>query len=284
MSMKNFIRTRIEDADFLVANGRYESALLLLLTAIDGSAAKIFPKGYPSIDNPLPNRKGKVTDMSTKERYKRFLGVRLRQVLGHMLQDDAYFSKEITHRGDAFDKPVDMIYEVFRCNDVHEAHIPDELHYVYDPSATSNDMCITFNGDEIRFSKGFLSLLRKIVVDAPCNTREFGRITFSLKPIELSKNDLIEKLSEKHAISYPRIRLLLNLVELVGPESYEMNDEVLGFNMNKVLQEHFPGGALTALTQVQRFTPIWDMHNGITELGMSIVREALSLSKFEEIY
>lgn len=177
MSVNGYIKKRIEDSDFLIAHGRYESALLLLLTAIDASAIKVFPEGTDSLDSPKKEGK-KQQKMRNGERYKRFLGVRILELLGFVMSNKAYYEKlpNITNS----ESPQSIIYKALRCNDVHEGRIPYEYHYIYSESSTSDNYSVSFSGNDVVFNRGFLTLLRNVVVEAPCNDEEFGRASLHI--------------------------------------------------------------------------------------------------------
>ncbi|HGU5559262.1 TPA: hypothetical protein ACM93N_002566 [Escherichia coli] len=103
----------VNDAQALIERRRYNSALVLLLTAIDASAAKIYPKGCKSYLNPKDT-------MRPKERFIRFLSARLSDVFGHYLPDEIHSEPVIKDIGNEGRGPAKIIYEVFRTSVIHE--------------------------------------------------------------------------------------------------------------------------------------------------------------------
>lgn len=222
MSNHGYIAKRIEDSDFLIGNGRYESALLLLLTAIDASAMVVFPKGTKS----LYEGKSKY-DMGNAERYKRFLGVRIPEILGVVLGEDAYY-RELIIIAHEKNTPQEMIYKVFRCNDVHEGHIPYEYHYIYNRESSSNNIGVSFSESDVVFDSGFLTLLREAVVGAPCNDKEFGRASYKLKYKNYDcEYGYAEGNKDIFKLSPGRIRILIKLCHRIKKLNPQLNNDDL---------------------------------------------------------
>ncbi|UNK53067.1 hypothetical protein [Rahnella aceris] len=222
MSNYGYIAKRIEDSDFLIGNGRYESALLLLLTAIDASAILVFPKGTKS----LYAGKSK-EDMGVGERYKRFLGVRIPEILGVVLDDNAYYQELIKFTPDK-NTPQEMIYTALRCNDVHEGHIPYEYHYIYNEKSASDNISVSFSGSDVVFNSGFLTLLKTAVVDAPCNDKEFGRASYKLEYKNHNcANDYAEGSKDTFKLSPGRIIVLIKLCHKLKKLNPQLNNDDL---------------------------------------------------------
>jgi hypothetical protein len=238
MGNHGYIAKRIEDSDFLIKNGRYESALLLLLTAIDASAILVFPKGTKSLYD--GKSKG---DMGNAERYKRFLGVRIPEILGFVLGENAYYKELIKLTPDK-EALQEMIYKVFRCNDVHEGHIPYEYHYIYNEEGVSNNICVSFSESNILFNSGFLTLLREAVVGAPCNDKEFGRASYKFQCENYDcEYDYAEANKNTFKLSPGRIVKLIKLCLTIKKLNPKLNDDDLKLMIIKEIEhdENNPG-------------------------------------------
>ncbi|ENT8515870.1 hypothetical protein ACKGJF_002723 [Raoultella ornithinolytica] len=272
------IKKRVNDAEFLIENKRYEAALLLLLIAIDGSAIKVFPKGMQSISHPTKKKKGKwvKNEISNSERYQRFLGVRLMQELGVSVPDSMFYAHTIPQMVSGPDRPETIIYKAFRNNDVHESKIPEEYHYVYSEDGVSSAYGISFSNGEVRFDKGFLTLLKNVVVRAECNRDEFSSKFITLKHKGgLSIDDYINELHIKSEISPGRIRILIKLMYHLGDEAYACSNDKLRDLLNKLIPQHLIGSELSGLctaTSVSGNPPICTYEDFMTNEGVEFIR------------
>ena len=272
------IKKRISDAEFLIENQRYEAALLLLLIAIDGSAIKVFPKGTQSISHPTKKRNGKwlKNEMSNRERYQRFLGVRLMQELGVALPDSTFYVKNLPQLTNWEERPETIIYKAFRNNDVHESKIPEEYHYVYSEDGVSDQFGISFVNGEIIFNKGFLTMLKNVVVRAECNRSEFSKKFIILThKCGLSIEDYINKLSDEHGITKGRITILVRLMNYLDEEAYALSNGDLRLLLNSLIQEHLNSGNFTGLcsaTDLIGKPPICTRENWMTNEGVEFIR------------
>ena len=281
MKSTGHIRKRIDDADFLIGYGRFEAALLLLLIAIDGSAIKIFPKGHPSISK--PNSKN---GMQNWERYQRFLGVRLRQEMGFALTEEFYCIKDLLQLPQFVSgqlPPERIIYEAFRNNDVHESRIPEQHHYVYSEQAISNSMGMEFSNGDVKFSSGFLTLLRNVVVNAPCNGNEFGIKHIRLYPKHAEKiSEFIDKLSKDFSLSSGRIEALIKIIEATGVDMDTLTDSELAGRLTYTMETRYPG-AVTGLSFTSEESPICRWEEGFTEYGARVCRDIVSNGRLVNI-
>jgi len=218
-----YIKKRIEDSDFLIENGKYESALLLLLTAVDASAIKVFPKGMLSL---YKKNTGKIGEMGNAERYKRFLGVRVQEILGVVLSSNAYY--EDVFKFTDGDSPQDIIYKALRCSDVHEGHIPYEYRYIYTDSSTTGEISVSFSGPDVIFDRGFLTLIRRAVVEAPCNDKEFGRESYSISYGGFDNDiDYAHSNKDRFKLSPGRIAILVKKSVAYKKNNPQLSDEEL---------------------------------------------------------
>ncbi|BEC51502.1 hypothetical protein ACV16N_05805 [Escherichia coli] len=272
------IKKRISDAEFLIENQRYEAALLLLLIAIDGSAIKVFPKGTQSISHPTKKRNGKwvKNEMSNSERYQRFLGVRLMQELGVALPDSTFYAQNLPQLTDWAERPETIIYKAFRNNDVHESKIPEEYHYVYSEDGVSDQFGISFASGEIKFNKGFLTMLKNVVVRAECNRSEFSSKFIVLTHKDgLSIEDYIAKLSDEHGITKGRIAILVRLMNYLDEEAYTLSNGDLRLLLNSLIEEHLNGSNLTGLcsaTAIIDKPPLCTREDWMTNDGVEFIR------------
>lgn len=271
------VRKRVEDAKFNIHHGRYEAALALLLIAIDGSARKVYPKDFKSLKNPKK-------DIGNRERYTRFLGVRIRQLFGVALDDDAYFHGDLPQFVGGIESPEDKIYVGFRCNELHESQLPSDLQYAYDPKGIDNKLSLEFSNGKVHFSSGFLSLLEAVIVGAPCNGKEFGIHYYRLRPTgDVSLNEYINEISQRYGISPGRISILKELVQFIGPDVMKLSDKDLTLSLTKYLDERMPRGARTGLCTAGTAEEICTWDGGITSFGLQIVRDMLQKVKLEDI-
>lgn len=267
------IRKRVEDANFNIQHGRYEAALALLLVAVDGSSKKVYPEGMKSLINPK-------NEMKNKERYTRFLGVRLRQILGFALDDSAYHEPNLIQFMDGMESPEEQIYTKFRCNDLHESGLPEDLRYVYEPEGVANKLEIAFSENGVRFSSGFLRLLEKVITEAPCNGDEFNVQYYRLKPEDDNSLDsFIDTLSQRHNISSGRVWILTQLIQFIGPYAYQIGDEDLSSSLALALEKNFPEGARTALSLGDGIQPVCLQDDKITDFCIKIVRDIMGSAK-----
>ncbi|TOZ47177.1 hypothetical protein [Enterobacter cloacae] len=267
--MANNIKQRVDDAIFLIKNERYEAALLLLLTAIDGSAAKIFPKGTASIST---NKK----NMDNSERYQRFLGVRLRQIMNFAAQETDYYKKEMPTCLVGVENVEEHIYKAFRCNDVHESMIPEELHYVYAASSTSTTLCIEISRGVIKFSEGFLSALIDVIKMAPCNGKEFDIHHYRVRPLEgLNEQEFCEFIVQKYKLSHMRTGIIFSLLQCIGPCVSDMNDKELKSALDSVIENNQCYNDVYWLNRCEADKPLWEAKEGITEFGLVVILDII---------
>lgn len=276
------IKRRVDDADFLIENKKYESALLLLLTAIDGSAIKVFPAKTQSITNPTRTKQNRqiVNEMGNSERYQRFLGVRIRQLLGMVLSEDEYYAKELIHFVEGQDDPEVIIYKAFRCNDVHESSIPTEYHYVYSDDAVSNQLSMEFSNGCIKFSSGFLSLLRSAIVYAPCNGSEFGINHFRIMPnAGVTEDDIYEHCAKEFGVSYGKVIVIKGVLAKIGPIVHSLGLDELSV----IVARRINPGTKTGLSAPRDGKPECIRDNRFTESGKALLNYILKNSQVVDI-
>lgn len=290
------IKDRIDDADLLIANGKIESALTLILIAIDGSAKKIFPEGCLSIDKEAENiskLKGldetkvlKITEMKNKERYTRFLGVRLRSFFGMVLPDDAYFYHQIPKFDNREKQLEEIIYKIFRNAVVHDAGLPEKYNYVLEKSDGSGDFRVEINQGEVVFSKGLIGLLREVVVSAPTNGVEFGKRHLRICPKEgLTIDGILRELSSKYEFSEQRIDVFLRVIALADLDLSNKNKKELKAAFDLCVRDNLNAGAITgiSLPDMSGRPMFYCRDTGLTERGLTLLDELSGLVRVVDI-
>lgn len=282
MERKGSIRQRVDDANLCIQHERFEAALALLLIAVDGSARKMYPEGTKSIKNPKQK-------MGNKERYTRFLGVRLRQVFGMAMHDKDYYEGELPGLVNSIESPEDKIYTGFRCNELHESGLPEELRYAYEPQGINNTLSLDFVDGEVHFSSGFLRLLETVITGAPCNGNEFGVNHSRLIPNDGSDLfDYMKKIGMKNGVTPGRINMMIELIQFAGPHTYFMGDEDLAKILTHMLDSKMVSGARTGLCSpgwlepgsAAAMGPLCDREGGINSNGVKIAREIMDSTHF----
>lgn len=286
MESKGSIRKRVEDANFNIEHGNYETALALLLIAIDGSARKMYPKGTKSIKNPR-------NDMGNKERYTRFLGVRLREIFGMAMHDRDYYQGELPKLVNGVESPEDKIYTGFRCNELHESGLPEELRYAYEPNSINNTLSLDFIDGEVHFSSGFLRLLEIVITGAPCNGTEFGINHFRLIPNDGSDAlDYMKQIGMNNGVTLGRINIMMELIQFAGPHACHMGDEDLAKTLTHMLDSKMVSGARTGLCSpgwlepgsAEAMGPLCDWEGGINSNGVKIARKIMDSTHFVDFH
>lgn len=262
------ISKRIEDARYNIAGGRYEAALCLLVTAIDGSSRKIYPEGTISIKNPK-------CKMGNKERYTRFAGIRIRQMFfgPDCLPDNIYYEGVLPNIINQEDQPEVIIYELFRCVDAHEAGLQDENKYVFD-DGVNESFGMKFVDGKTRFSRGFLTLLESIVVYAISNGKEFG---ISHWRLQAKNGDSLIKYIEDYArhknLQPSKMHTLMMILQDSGLECLDGDDLIAKSLINQAIPKS--SGLITSLSHYERYDPIIvDLE--ITDRGLLLLREISS--------
>ncbi|HCO6890843.1 TPA: hypothetical protein OBS79_000626 [Escherichia coli] len=260
----------VNDARLLIERSSYNSALILLLTAIDSSAAKIYPKGCKSFYNPK-------SEMNHRERYVRFLSARLSEIFGRSPSDDVHLQPVIKDIGNERVSPANVIYKVFRNSAIHEGKIPDEVRSVFD-SCAADKISLEMSEDRISFSSGFLSLLICVVVMAPTNGVEFSINHYRIKPVDgVSLENYLERFKISYNLTPVRVYGIINTILDIGPDAYHIDDCRLAIMFNSAVHPGTKTGLCFSATE----EPIFTFDHGITSYGVKVVRDIM---KGLEIY
>jgi hypothetical protein len=270
------IKKRVDDAIFMIENGRYEGALTLLLTAIDASSRKIYPPGTKSFINPKK-------EIPNGERFTRFLLVRLHQIFGWLHPEEIYYQPQLPEMVQGEQSPAQIIYKAFRCNDIHEGGVPEEYRYVFDGNV-QNQYAMEFKNGEVRFSSGFLKMLIDVITLAPCNGREFGFEHFKLMTEDGFINENYYKVfEERYNLTPGRVNMLIVLAEEAGPAATLLNDDEYAALLSEKVEQNHNGGFKNGLAISKTAQPIFTYEAGITLYGVSIIRDIISGLIFKDL-
>jgi hypothetical protein len=153
------IRTRIDDARFLFANGQKEGALLSILVAVAATSRKRYPrapKGKKGPKGPTETDRG-AFETFVKSAIHRTWGVQ---------------NYNVNFRGKM--TPLEsVLYEFVRCELAHEGTMPSDV--VISPSAPGDMMLVVdVKPHRLTLSESFLDGLINTVVAAPENSSLFA--------------------------------------------------------------------------------------------------------------
>lgn len=149
------IRARIEDAQVLYRNGRYEGALLLVLVAVAATARKRYPKTTCKKD---PQNKDNYV-------FRKFLSEEMPKLAPGWSEDHPL---AIQFQGAQLLLPK-ILYKWIRCELIHEGKLPL---FIKIKSGEGLEVTV-LNNQEITFTKGLILYLTKVVIEAPENNELF---------------------------------------------------------------------------------------------------------------
>jgi hypothetical protein len=168
------IRARIEDAAILCAIGRYEAALLCVLTALAATSRRRRPeKTTKSIRRP-----GKA--MGDGEAFEAFLSDEMPTICRVKEFNVQYKGKSL--------RIEHVFYKWLRCSLAHEARLPKDIHFESDPSPGILRTAIGSDGS-LTLSHGWIDGFTNSIVKAPENADQFGSPPAIQLPIYLPKID-----------------------------------------------------------------------------------------------
>lgn len=276
--MTNPIKRLVEDADFLISGERYDGALVQLLVAVGASSTKMFPAGTSSID--APAKPGKFKEMGDGEKFKRFLGTRIRK----LLLNNSFAPEDGRHATlmgfvEGLPNPEEVLYNQYRNAMIHEGKLPTDVTFSKE-TAAGNSMGISFGPSGVTFTEGLLTLLRQAVVEAPINGAEFGLAHYRLTPrTGLIFADLLNALASDFQTSPGRVSVLLSILQEIGPSSVNANDATL-----RALYSSAAGARNSTGLRMNPYGPaICDESNALTAHGLSLSRRLLESFEFVNI-
>jgi len=157
------VKDRIEDAQVLYENGRYEGALVSILMAVAATSRKRYP--YPE-ELKLKGRKGQDKN-SDNYIFRKFISEEMPKLAPGWSEDKPL---PIKFQGEQLLLP-EVLYRYIRCELFHKAKLPTCIKF-----KNGKGLNVTvLNNQEITFTKGLISFLTKIVVEAPENNDLFKR-------------------------------------------------------------------------------------------------------------
>jgi hypothetical protein len=152
------IRRRLEDAHFLLANGRPDGALLSACTAISATSRKRYP-----------DRKA----MNDREAFTKFLGEEMRVVTaGGVVNFNVRCPGADTKKYPDEMMPLqDVLYEFVRCTLAHEGRIGANVEF-----AQTDHISVEIKDDRIILGGQMLGRLLIVPEYAPENSSEFPQV------------------------------------------------------------------------------------------------------------
>lgn len=154
------IKDRIEDALVLYKNGRYEGALVSVLMAVAATSRKRYPD--PKSRKLQGKKKNKNSDNYV---FRKFISEEMPKLAPGWSEDKPL---PIRFQEEQLLLP-ELLYRYIRCEFFHKAKLPTCIKF----KDGKNLEVIVLNNKEITFSKGLISYLTKVVVDAPENAGLF---------------------------------------------------------------------------------------------------------------
>lgn len=241
------IKQHVSDARFLIESGRFLGALTVLTVAVAGSSRKVFPPGTKSLANPKEK-------MKDGEAFKLFLGGRIRRIINNAHENPEYGESGFSIKWPTETKTIESIlYHHYRCELIHEAKLPQGIEFVKEnaggASFSNNGVSVGINvsGKGIVLNYGWLDVLEKAVVEAPCNGDEF-----EIRHYKLVANHGVDEVAfandiiVKYNASQARINIFKNSVRLLSHESIlnSTDIELVGLFLSRVETGEISGVSL----------------------------------------
>lgn len=230
------IEKLIADSDFLIAHGKCESALALLLVAIGASSKKLFPSGTKSIDHLVDPIKFDRKEMGDRERYTRFLGSRIQKI---MFGDE--FSEQTSYSmlGSKDERVEEFLYKQYRNSLIHEGVIPAHVRFKA-PTAETVGVSVSTGPDGIEVDDGLLGLLREAVVGSPVNGKIFGRRHFIMILTGANTDDeFIKNIFASIPISFGKFYIAKLALLKIGQVVNEMSDQEIANKFFELVRQGF---------------------------------------------
>lgn len=251
------IQQQVADAQYLAENGRYIGALTTLMLAVAASANKTFPKGTKSFTQPATKKcgecgRGSKGLMGDGEAFTRFLGGRIRRILFNDRSGDKFGDSGfvVSFKGKSLDI-AQFLYKYYRCELVHQGDLPEDVEFVPPRGVASGLSVGISSGSKFALDYGWINLLIKAVVEAPCNGEEFGIKHYKLTPKDGSDDQaMTQKIVKKYDISPGRCEIMKEVVmKLTDDLILNLSDELLAEEFRKlVASREISGGAITGLS------------------------------------
>lgn len=264
------IKQHVSDARFLIESRRFLGALTVLTVAVAGSSRKAFPQGTKSLADP----RRKMTD---GEAFKLFLGGRIRRILNNVHDDPEFGESGFSVSWPTETKTIESIlYHHFRCEIIHEAKLPQGIEFVEESAGAAS---FSNNGVSVRIrvyengivlDYGWLDVLEKAVVEAPCNGLEFG-----IKHYKLVANYGVDEVGfandmiAKYNASQQRVNTFKNSVRLLSHDSIlsSTDDELV-----ELFLARFEAGEISGISRLSS-RGLADTKGRLQPSGLAMLRD-----------
>lgn len=258
------IKQQIEDAQFLVANGRKIGALMLLMLAIAASSRKMFPK--PTRSWADPNK-----EMGDAEAFKLFLGGRIRKLLfGSLETPEAGESGFMVKFRGKQSQLEHIFYKYYRCELIHEGELPPNVEFV-ESQESAGQFTFGVSDNRVMLDSGWLDVLAQAVIQAPVNGPEFGIPHFDLTPKVRDENVLISEVCERAKITPGRFAILKRAVFHISPSVIvDSEDAELKRKFGELVSRGVVNGGMLAGLRSYNLT---DEHDVLQDAGLNLLRE-----------
>lgn len=270
------IESLVTDAIFLKNNGKYESALALVLAAIDASSVKMFPKGTKSLVN--------VKDtMRPGERFKLCFCYGLKRFLNKVEPNSIndwttaiyldYKNKKIALE--------DVLYSDYRCGLLHEGELPTGVAFIDMTGAEYgfieiDGFKISIQNDVVILDYKCLDFFINVVNYLPVNggpaPEELVKpVEFRLKN-EFNLDEIYKALRQDYSLSEPRVNYLCDYLKIPGNCDRDfcgVDSDVIKSEFKSALKEgKIPKSAITALRSVPSYGNEFERLKLITDDGV----------------
>lgn len=208
------ITERLEDAEILLKNNRTLGAVTILLTAIDATARKYYPKGT----------------MKPSKAFSYFLGSRIKSILLNNSTGPYPRNSGLTieYRGEQKNVE-DVIYEFCRCALIHEATMtPDisiekEGSFVPQLTLENNGEAVSIRcGEKLILGSGWIDLFFAVVRGARLNNTDLIDQRTTLVANENFNVAEFHNSLAQYYITRRRVDKFRELLQAIGPEKAKM--------------------------------------------------------------
>lgn len=262
------IKIQVEDAIFLIENGRYLGALTNLMLAVAASSRKTFPKpAARSYKNPNDS-------MRDNEAFRVFLSRGVRKLLFGDYQEGN--SEDIgicvNFRNCQIDL-AEILYKYYRCELVHEGELPSDVAFSKPVDGHSGiSLSISSDGHNFILDYNLLNILIKVVVTAPCNRDLFGAQSTELSPKNNeSEDDISQRIVSNWDLTPGRFAILKEVVRNLLPEQIQKaNDTEIKNGFSELVRSGvINGSAIEGLAIYQLSTN----EGALEQKGLEVIRE-----------
>lgn len=270
--MKHIVSTKqlVDDSQYMYKDGRFQSALLMLLIAIAASSRKMFPFGitlsnyrHPT-GNPVLDQSGNPRKMGDKEAFATYFDKFFPRIMN---KAKLGFSGGMSYGVDGLclfykGKPrkfSKILYQQFRNSLIHEAKVDASADLVFSDISIlqSNQHCVNFDtrNDKITIDHGILPMLAEMV--ALGNPKEFGIVftKLQLKPTK-TLDSVITKLRSIDSTRSHRAEGMVHILQEFILHAKPTNivtasdDQIKTMLIQALKDNAINGGAITGLVSV----------------------------------